>query len=117
MRYFDRVKETTTTSGTGNVTLAGAATGFAAFSAKYDIGERFKYAMSASGGATWEVGIGYLTSATVMVRETVEASSNAGALVSLPGSAMDVFGTFSGADATAVMSSTALLIGRGNFLQ
>ena len=53
----DRVKETTTTAGTGTVTLAGAATGFQSFAVIGDGNTTF-YAIVAQVGNEWEVGIG-----------------------------------------------------------
>jgi hypothetical protein len=51
----DRVKETTATTGTGTVTLAGASTGFQSFSVIGD-GNTTYYALVS--GTDWEVGIG-----------------------------------------------------------
>ena len=53
----DRVKETTTTTGTGTVTLAGAVTGYQAFSAIGD-GNTTHYVIEDANGTGWEVGIG-----------------------------------------------------------
>lgn len=77
--YADRVQESTTTTGTGNITLGGATTGFRTFSSAFDVGERISYAIL--GGSEWEVGDGYLSSSSVFVRENVHSSSNSGALV------------------------------------
>jgi len=84
----DRVKETSTTTGTGALTLAGAATGFRAFSAVCSTNDTFYYAIQAvdgSGAPTgdWEVGLGTYSGANTLTRTTVLASSNAGAAVSL----------------------------------
>jgi hypothetical protein len=87
----DRVKETTTTTGTGTITLAGAATGFQSFAAIGD-GNTTYYAIS--GGSQWEVGLGtYTASGTTLSRDTVFASSNAGALVSFSAGTKDVICT------------------------
>lgn len=75
----DRVKETSTTTGTGTYTLAGAAAGFQAFSAIGD-GNTTYYAVT--DGTNWEVGIGtYTLSGTTLARTTIIASSNANAAV------------------------------------
>ncbi len=56
----DRVKETSTTTGTGTFTLAGASTGFQSFSSIGD-GNTTYYAIALQGGSEWEVGIGTYT--------------------------------------------------------
>ena len=98
--YADRVKDTTTTTGTGDLTLSGTApTGYQTFNAAVGQGPRFYYAI-VSAGAEWEVGRGYLSGATTLVRETVLASSNSGAVVSLSSGSKDVFITWPGWVAT-----------------
>ena len=120
-RYFDRVKDSTTTTGTGNITLSGSApTGFVAFAAVYATGspgDLFTYCISSSGGSEWEVGTGYLSGATTLVRDVVLASSNSGSAVNFSAGTKDVFVTWAGADASMVMSSTQMLLGKGNFFQ
>ena len=70
----DRLKETTTTTGTGTYTLAGAVTGFEAFSSVGD-GNTTYYACS--DGTDFEVGIGtYTASGTTLARTTILQSSN-----------------------------------------
>lgn len=87
----DRVKETTTTTGTGTITLAGAVTGFQAFSTIGN-GNTTYYTISSNGGAEWEVGIGtYTLVGTTLARTTVLASSNAGALVNFSAGTKDVY--------------------------
>lgn len=88
----DRVKDSTTTTGTGALTLSGTApTGFRAFASVMATGDTTWYAISSSGGAEWEVGWGTLTASTTLTRDVVYASSNAGALVSLSAGTKDVF--------------------------
>lgn len=84
-RFADRVKETSTTTGTGALTLLGASTGFQSFNAAVGIGVRVPYAIVDNASATgeWEVGEGYLTTSSNFVRDLVTASSNSGALVNL----------------------------------
>lgn len=87
-----RVKETTTTTGTGNVTLAGAVTGYRAFSAVMANNDTCLYAIAGQSGGEWEVGIGTYVSATpALARTTVLASSNAGSAVNLSSGTKDVF--------------------------
>lgn len=84
MLYKDRVKETTTTTGTGNITTAGAVTGFITFNTAFGTGasNTFQYVIDSSGGSEWEVGVGYMSASTTLVRETILASSNSNAAVS-----------------------------------
>ena len=90
----DRVKETTTTTGTGTVTLLGAATGFQSFSAIGD-GNSTYYCIAGQTGSEWEVGIGtYTSSGTTLSRDTVLSSSNSGSLVNFSSGTKDVFVTY-----------------------
>ena len=88
----DRVKESSTTSGTGTLTLAGAVTGFQAFSAALSNGDTTYYAIAESSTGAWEVGLGtYTTSGTTLARTTVLSSSNSGSAINLSGAGADVF--------------------------
>ena len=90
----DRVKETTTTTGTGTVTLLGASTGYQSFSAIGN-GNTTYYTIADQTGSNWEVGIGtYTSSGTTLARTTVISSSNAGALVNFSAGTKDVFVTY-----------------------
>ena len=90
----DRVKETTTTTGTGTVTLLGASTGYQSFSAIGN-GNTTYYTIASQTGSEWEVGIGTYTSAgTTLARTTVIASSNSGSLVNFSAGTKDVFVTY-----------------------
>ena len=87
----DRVKETTTTAGTGTITLAGAATDYQSFAAIGD-GNTTYYTIQLGTSDEWEVGIGtYTASGTTLSRDTVLASSNAGSLVNFSAGDKDVF--------------------------
>ena len=90
----DRVKETSTTAGTGTLTLAGASAGFQSFSAIGN-GNTTYYAIADSTAGTWEVGIGtYTSSGTTLSRDTVLSSSNSGSLVTFSSNSKDVFVTY-----------------------
>lgn len=89
MLYADRVQETTTTTGTGTVTLAGAVLGFRTFASSFSTGDPLRYVIV--GASEWEVGEGELTSSTTLTRTTVFSSSNAGALVSFSAGSKAVF--------------------------
>lgn len=90
----DRVKEVTTSTGTGTITLGGAATGFQSFTAVGD-GNTTYYTIADQSGTNWEVGIGtYTASGTTLSRDTVLSSSNSGSLVSFGAGNKDVFVTY-----------------------
>ena len=87
----DRVKVTTSTTGTGTLTLGSAETDFQSFSVIGD-GNQTYYAIKSDAG--WEVGIGtYTHSGTTLSRDTILESSNSGSAVSLTGTST-VFTTY-----------------------
>ena len=91
----DRVKETTTTTGTGAVTLAGAVTGFQAFSAGVGNSNTTYYTIQDANGTAWEVGLGTLNAdSTTLTRTTVYESSNSDAAITLTSGTHTVFCTY-----------------------
>jgi len=103
----DRVKESTSTVGTGSLTLAGAASGFQSFGTAIGDTNTTYYAITEVGGAAWEVGIGtYTASGTVLSRDTVLASSNSGSLVNFTSGTKDVFAVYPAGRAVVVSGST-----------
>ena len=84
----DRVRETSTTTGTGALTLAGAVSGFQTFSSA--IGNTNTTYYTITNGSEWETGIGTVGAGT-LTRTTVLASSNAGAAVTFSAGTKDVF--------------------------
>ena len=90
----DRVKETTSTTGTGTLTLAGASTGFQSFAAVGN-GNTTYYCIVDNSTGAWEVGIGTYTSAgTTLSRTTILSSSNSGSAVNFAAGLKDVFVTY-----------------------
>ena len=88
----DRVQETTTTTGTGSYSLAGAKPGFQSF-AVVGNGNTTYYAIF--GGSDWEVGLGtYATSGTTLSRDAILSSSNTNAAVDWPAGTKDIFITY-----------------------
>ena len=108
----DRVKETSTTAGTGTLTLAGAVAGFQSFSAVGN-GNTTYYAIVDAATGDWEVGIGtYTSSGTTLSRTTVLSSSNGGSLVTFTSNSKDVFVTYPASkgayqDAAGVIAQTS----------
>lgn len=90
----DRVRETTTVTGTNDASLLGAVTGFQSFAVIGNNNTTY-YTIADQAGGNWEVGIGtYIASGAVLQRTTVLASSNSGNKVSFPSGTKDVFVTY-----------------------
>ena len=89
----DRVQETTVTTGTGAVTLAGAVTGYQSFASGFGSTYMTVGYLIVS-GSSWEVGKGTFNGTTGLTRDTVSSSSSAGALITLAGTS-NVFCTAS----------------------
>lgn len=88
--------ETTTTTGTGDITLAGAVSGFRTFNAANGVGPSFPYVIEAVDANSiptgdWEVGEGHLSGSSTLVRRIVFASSNSGAAVNFAAGTKRVF--------------------------
>jgi hypothetical protein len=88
----DRVRDTSTSTSTGNFTVSGTApTGFRTLSAVLSVGDTFYYAIQGQGSSEWEVGLGTYSSANVFARTTVLSSSNSGSAVTFSAGTKDVF--------------------------
>tara|TARA_R100001015_G_C4634990_1_gene202975 strand:+ start:8569 stop:9714 length:1146 start_codon:yes stop_codon:yes gene_type:complete len=91
----DRVKETTTTTGTGNVALGGAVSNFVTFASVLSDSDTTYYAIVDSNNSDFEVGLGtYVSSGNTIARTTVLASSNSGSAVSLSSGSKTIFCAF-----------------------
>jgi hypothetical protein len=80
----DRVQETTATTGTGAVTLAGAVAGYQSFATAFGSASLIVQYLIVSGSA-WEVGKGTFNGTTGLTRDFVRSSSAGGALITLSG--------------------------------
>jgi len=87
----DRVRETSTTTGTGTLTLDGAVSGFQTFSTAIGNTNTCYYTITL--GADWEVGLGTVAAGT-LARTTILKSSNAGSAVNFGAGIKDVFATY-----------------------
>ena len=90
----DLVHETSTSTGTGNLTLS-AVDGRVRFSDATDgfgtgSGPAFDYFISHRAAAEWERGVGHMSDANTLVRDTVLASSNSGSAVNFSAGTKDV---------------------------
>jgi len=74
----NRVKETTSTTGTGSFTTTGASAGFQTFNTAFGTNKRFMYWAVNDTDSEWETGIGYLSASTTLVRETILDNSSDG---------------------------------------
>lgn len=109
----DRVQETTTSTGTGVITLAGAVTGFQSFAA---VGNGNTTFYTITDNTNWEVGIGtYTSSGTTLSRDTVLSSSNSGSLVNFGAGTKNVFVTYpAGRSAYGLTAGTGVTLTPGN---
>ena len=96
----DRVKEETTSTGTGDITLGGAPVNFVTFSSELSDGDTTYYAIVDNNNGDYEVGLATYTSGTnSLSRDTILESSNAGSAVNLQSGTKDVFVTYPAAKA------------------
>ena len=109
----DRVKETTTSTGTGTINLDGAAVGFESFVAGIGNGNVTYYCIAEQGAANFEIGIGTVTDATpdTLSRTTVLSSSNSDSLVNFGAGTKDVFCTLPASKAVIEDSNNNVNIG------
>lgn len=87
----DRVRETSTTVGTGSITLDGAVTGYQSFDAVLNTADTTFYTIADQGGPNWEVGLGTFTAPSTLARTTIFSSSNGGSIVTFGAGTKDVF--------------------------
>lgn len=116
--YADRVKDTSTTTGTGDFTLSGTPPtgGFVSFDAAFGTDNPFEYAIELQSASEWETGIGYLSASTTLVRSEVKASSNSGAAVNFGSGTKTVFAGFNATGANANATGRDYAITRGFFI-
>jgi hypothetical protein len=87
----DRVRETTTTTGTGSFTLAGAFSNYRAFSDVLATNDFCLYQIVNPSANEWEIGVGKLTGSTTLARTGVLSSSNSNDLVNFSSGTKDIF--------------------------
>ena len=115
LKIEDRVRETTTTTGTGTYSLGGAVAGFQSFVTAIGDGNTTYYAVVNRSADEWELGIGTVADATpdTLARTTVISSSNSDNAVSFSAGTKDVFVTLPSSKSTFINGSNSLVIGNG----
>ena len=111
----DRVKETSTTTGTGTLNLSGAVSGFQTFVAGIGDGNTTYYAIVNRDEAEWETGLGTVTdsSTDTLARTTVIASSNSDSAVDFSAGTKDVFTTLPASKVGYLDGSNNFIVGKG----
>ena len=108
----DRVKETSTTTGTGDITLAGVASGQGnvTFDSGIGVGNTTYYCIFGQGTSTFEIGRGTLSGSTTLERtEVINNSSGNTSKISFSGT-LDVFVTMPAAK-TVYLDATGTPVG------
>ena len=110
----DRVRETSTTSGTGTLDLAGAVTGWETFVAGVGTGNTTYYAIHEEGTANWEVGLGTITDAspdTLSSRTPISSSNSDSAVDFNSGGSSNTLNIFCTLPASKTMDMTLTTAG------
>ena len=109
----DRVKETTTTTGTGTVNLAGAETGFETFVAGIGNTNTTYYAIVHQTADEFEVGLGTVSDSSpdTLSRTTIISSSNSDSAVNFSAGTKDVFCTLPASKAVFEDASDNIALG------
>jgi len=115
----DRVKESSSSSGTGNITLGGAFPGYQTFNAAIATGSTVYYTihnLAAGFDTEWEVGVGTFTSPATLARNTILSSSNSGSAVNFTAGAggLEVFVTQPSEEAVYLNQATGKVEVGGN---
>lgn len=107
--FKDRVTQITTTAGTGNITLSGDVPQHQSFDKAFGLNDSFEYSIQPKDPLIdeWEVGVGYLSANNVLVRSTVNSSSNADNKVDFSAGEKYVFAVFSAAEITDIQNKLA----------
>jgi hypothetical protein len=114
----DRVKETSTTTGTGTFSLAGAVTGFETFVAGIGNSNTTYYAIVNTNNGEFEVGLGTVTDATpdTLARTTIISSSNSDSAVDFSSGTKNVFCTLPASKSVILDASGNIVANNGSNL-
>jgi len=115
LKLNDRVKETSTTTGTGTLNLGGAVSGFETFVAGIGDGNTTYYSIAHRSEDEWETGLGTVTDASTdtLARTTVISSSNSDSAVDFSAGTKDVFCTLPASKVSFLDASNDLILGAG----
>lgn len=113
LQLGERVKETTTSSGTGDITLGGAVTGFQAFDDVLSANQKTTYTIVDNLGGIFEVGEGTYLGSNVLQRDRVYSSSNSNNKVDFSSAAKDVFITYTAENSVTYQQASGLAIALG----
>jgi hypothetical protein len=108
-KYVDRVKEFTTTTGTGNIALGGAQSGYRTFNSALTSGDTCGYCIVDPNTGEWETGTGTFSAPSTLERTTLEASNSASKIAFATGS-KDVMLTLTGASIQDISDHGALTV-------
>lgn len=111
-KVFDRVKETTTTTGTGDVSLGGPTPGFQSFNSVLSSGDKTFYSLVGEDN-TWETGIGTYKGSNILERTSVFESSNSGGRVNFTAGTKSIFISYPAKKSITSDQSIALSIALG----
>jgi len=114
LKIADRVRETTTTTGTGTINLGGAVTNFETFAANLSNSDTTYYAIVDNTNGDFEVGLGTFAtgSPNTLARTTPISSSNSNSAVNFGAGTKDVFIT-TPASKMAFLNASGSLISSG----
>ena len=104
----DRVKESSSTTGTGNFALGGAVTGFRTFADGVGVSNTCYYVITDD--SSYEVGLGTLNASATLARTTVITSSNSNSAVDWGAGSKNVFTTYPGPKAVVLDSNNELIL-------
>ena len=111
-KVFDRVKETSATTGTGDFTLAGAEAGFDAFGDRLTVGDQTFYTIEDNLGE-FEIGLGTYSALNTLTRTEVYSSTNSDGLVDFAFGSKRVFITYPAERSVTDQQAVAFAIALG----
>ena len=101
----DRVKELSSTTGTGSLTLSGAPSGYRTFASVMSSADTCYYAISHQSQAEWETGLATFTSPSTLARTTIHSSSNGGSAVNFSAGTKEVVITITASELGQVIEA------------
>lgn len=106
----DRTKESSSTTGTGAITLSGAPSNYQTFNTAVGVGNNCWYCINNLSANEWEVGYGTLTASTTLARTLVIAGTNGTSAVNFSAGTKEVFVTLPAAFNNQTLGRTNMII-------